>query len=119
MEVDPKNVNAQMSIGKLHFRNGAYGDAAFYFDKAIKVKGGNAEIHFLSARANHKLGETGKAMEGYNQAISMNSNYGDAYLYRGALKIFLKKKTAGCADLKKAQSLEVADAEAALQKYCQ
>ena len=119
LEVDPKSINALMSIGKIHFRNNEYGDAAFYFDKAIKVKGGNAEAHFLSARANHKQGETGKAMEGYNQAISMNGNYGEAYLYRGALKVFLKKNSAGCADLKKAQSLEVPDAEAALEKYCQ
>ena len=118
LEVDPKNVNALMSIGKAHFRNREYGDAAFYYDKAVKVKGGSAEAHFFSARANHKMGETGRAMEGYNQAISMNSNYGEAYLYRGALKIFLKKKSAGCADLKKALALEVSDAEAALEKYC-
>ena len=119
LEVDPKNINALMSIGKIHFRDGEYGDAAFYFDKAIKVKGGDAEAHFLSARANHKLGETGKAMEGYNRAISANSNYGEAYLYRGALKVFLKKKTSGSSDLKKAKALEVPDAEAALAKYCQ
>ena len=118
LEVDPKNVNALMSIGKIHFREGEFGDAAFYFDKAIKVRGGDAEAHFLSARANHRMGETGKAMEGYNQAISMNSNYGEAFLYRGALKVFLKKKSSGCSDLKKAQALEVPDAEAALQKYC-
>ena len=117
LEVDPKSINALMSIGKIHFRNGEYGDAAFYFDKAIKVKGGDAEAHFLSARSNHKLGETGKALEGYNRAISMNSNYGEAYLYRGALKVFLKKSS-GCADLKKAQALEVADAAAAVKKYC-
>ena len=118
LEVDPKNINAMTSIGKVHFRNSNFGDAAFYFDKAVQVKGGTAELHYLNARANHKLGETGKAMEGYNQAISMNSNYGDAYLYRGALKVFLKKKNGGCSDLKKAKALEVPDAESAIQKYC-
>lgn len=118
LEVDPKNTNALTSIGKVHFRNNQFGDAAFYFDKAIKIKGGSAELHYLKGRANHKLGETTKAMEGYNQAISMNSNYGEAYLYRGALKVFLKKKSSGCSDLKKAQALEVADAASALEKYC-
>ena len=117
LEVDPRNFNALMSIGKFHFRNKNYGDAAFYFDKAIKVRG-SADAHFLSARANHKLGETTKAMEGYNQAISLDSDYGEAYLYRGALKVFLGKKSSGCSDLKKANALEVAEAQEALQKYC-
>lgn len=118
LEVDPKNVNALMSIGKFHFRNKAYGDAAFYFDKAVKVRG-SAGAHYLSARANHKLGETTKAMEGYNQAISLNSDYGEAYLYRGALKVFLGKKSSGCSDLKKAKALEAPEAEDALAEYCQ
>ena len=116
--VDAKNINALMSIGKFHFRNEAYGDAAFYFDKAIKVKGGSAAAHFLSARANHKTGETTKAMEGYNRAISLNSDYGEAYLYRGALKVFLGKKSSGCSDLKKAMALETPEAEEALSEYC-
>ena len=118
LEIDPQNMNALMSIGKFHFRNDAFGDAAFYFDKAIKVKENSANAHFLNARANHKLGETGKAMESYDQAISLNPNYGAAYLYRGALKIFMKKKQSGCSDLKKAQSLETPEAEAAVEKYC-
>ena len=76
LEIDPKNFNALMSIGKFHFRNDNYGDAAFYFNKAVKVKDRSADAHYLSGRANHKLGETTKAMEGYNQAISLNSEYG-------------------------------------------
>ena len=118
LEIDPRNMNALMSIGKFHFRNQNYGDAAFYFDKAIKVNDRSANAHFLRARANHKLGETNQALEGYDQAISLNANYGEAYLYRGALKIFMKKEQGGCSDLKKARALEVADAEAALQEYC-
>lgn len=118
LKVDAKNINALMSIGKFHFRNENYGDAAFYFDKAIKVKGGSPTAHFLSARSNHKIGETTKAMEGYDRAISLDSDYGEAYLYRGALKVFLGKKSSGCSDLKKANALETPDAKEALNEYC-
>ena len=118
LEIDPKNFNALMSVGKFHFRNEDYGDAAFYFDKAVKVKERSANAHYLSGRANHKLGETGKAMEGYNQAINLNGDYGEAYLYRGALKVFMKKKSGGCDDIKKAANLEAPEAAEALQKYC-
>ncbi|MGB3849173.1 MAG: tetratricopeptide repeat protein [Tunicatimonas sp.] len=118
LEIDPKNFNALMSIGKFHFRNKDYGDAAFYFDKAVKVKERSADAHYLSGRSNHKLGETTKAMEGYNQAINLNGEYGEAYLYRGALKVFLKKKSGGCADIRKAADLEAPEATDALQEYC-
>ncbi len=118
LEIDPRNLNALMSIGKFHFRGESYGDAAFYFDKAVKLKESLADAHFWSARSNHKLGETGKAMEGYNQTISLDSERGEAYLYRGALKIFMKKKSGGCSDLKKARALGATDAEEALQEYC-
>ena len=118
LEIDPKNFNALMSIGKFHFRNDNYGDAAFYFNKAVKVKDRSADAHYLSGRANHKLGETTKAMEGYNQAISLNGEYGEAYLYRGALKVFMKKRSGGCDDIRKAANLEAPEAAEALQQYC-
>ena len=57
-------------------------------------------------------------MEAYDLAISKNRDYGEAYLYRGALKVYQGKKSAGCNDIRTAQSLDVPEAKSALQEYC-
>jgi tetratricopeptide (TPR) repeat protein len=118
VEIDPQHANALMSIGKYHFRNNSYADASFYFTKAAEIKKSDPQVFFLKARAHHKLGETQVAMEAYNEAISKNRDYGEAYLYRGALKVYQGNKSAGCNDLRTAQSLNVPDAENALKEYC-
>ena len=118
IEIDPNHANALMSIGKYHFRNNSYADASFFFTKAANIKKSDPQVFFLKARAHHKLGETQVAMEAYDEAISKNRDYGEAYLFRGALKVYQGKKSAGCNDLRTAQSLKVADAEDALKEYC-
>ncbi len=118
LKMDEKNINVLISLGRYYFRENKFKDAAFYFDKATQVNQNSPLAQYLKGRAYHKAGETGQAMEAYNTAISMRKEYGEAYLYRGALKIYLGRKRSGCSDLKTAQSLQVANAEAALAKYC-
>jgi len=118
VEIDPRHANALMSIGKYHFRNNSYADASFFFTKAADIKKSDPQVYFLKGRAHHKLGETQVALEAYDEAISKNRDYGEAYLYRGALKVYQGKKSDGCNDLRTAQSLKVPDADEALQEYC-
>lgn len=118
IEIDPKHANSLLSIGKYHFREKNYADATFYFSKASEIIQSNPQVFFLKGRAHHKLGETQEAMEAYDQAISKNGDYGEAYLYRGALKVYQGKKSAGCGDIRVAQSLNVPEAEEALNEYC-
>ncbi len=118
IEIDPKHTNSLMSIGKYHFRKKNYADASFYFSKASEIIQSNPQVFFLKGRAHHKLGETQEAMEAYDQAISKNRDYGEAYLYRGALKVYQGKKSAGCGDIRAALSLNVPEAEEALTEYC-
>ncbi|MDF9797144.1 tetratricopeptide (TPR) repeat protein [Catalinimonas alkaloidigena] len=118
LEVDPKNVNALMSIGKYHFRNENYQDAAFYFDKASQIHKSDAKAHYLAGRAFHKSGKTKEAMDAYNSTISLDDQYGEAFLYRGALKVYEGKKSAGCEDFRLASALNVAEAQEAIDQYC-
>ena len=83
----------------------------------MKYHENSAEAHFLLARARHKLGFANSAMEAYNAAISQNRNFGEAYLYRGALKTTLKFKSA-CEDFKTAEKMGVEGAEEAVKRYC-
>lgn len=117
-ELDNKNENILMSLGRYYFREKNYQDAAFYFDKITQINPGAANAQYLKGRAFHKAGETNRAIDAYNAAISADSELGEAYLYRGALKIYLKRKSSGCNDLKMAQTLDVAEAESALSRYC-
>ena len=41
-----------------------------------------------------------------------------AYLYRGTLFVSQKKSVSACNDFKKAESLGIAEAEQAIEKYC-
>ncbi len=118
LELDPTNANANLSIGKFHFRNEDYEDAAFYFDKAAKVLRNDPQAQYLAARAFHKSGKTKEAMEAYDAAINANSELGEAYLYRGALKVYQGKKSGGCEDFRKAVALEIPEAQQAMDEYC-
>jgi tetratricopeptide (TPR) repeat protein len=118
LEIDPKNVNALMSIGKYHFRNDNFQDAAFYFDKAAQIHKNDSKAHYLAGRAFHKSGKTEEAMEAYNAAISINDQYGEAFLYRGALKVYQGKKSSGCEDFRSANALNVEEAQEAMDQYC-
>ena len=93
-------------------------NAAFYFDKVIKVDAENSIAHFFKGRSQHKLGLTREAMNSYDLAININPNYGEAYLYRGALNMHLNKRSSACNDFRLAQSLKIEDANGAIKRYC-
>lgn len=118
LEMNPKSEQALLSIGKNYYRQEDYANAAFQFEKAFEANSQNAQAALLLARANHKAGEVEKAMEFYNKAVSLKNNYGEAYMYRGALNIFLNKMTSGCSDLKRAKNLGYEPAEALYKEYC-
>ncbi|MFT4740005.1 MAG: tetratricopeptide (TPR) repeat protein [Marivirga sp.] len=117
--INPKSENAYLSIGKDFYRQDDYENAAFNFEKAYKLNTKNAQAALLVARANHKFGEIDLAMEFYNKAISLDNNFAEAYMYRGALKIYMKKQSRGCADIKRAQNLGYEPAAQLLADYCQ
>lgn len=118
VKMDPKNINAYMSLSKIAYEEREFNRAASLAGKAIKENPNVAQAHFLSARASHQLGYFEQALEAYNNAISINKEFGEAYLYRGAIKVSQKKMRSACEDFKKAENLDVAEAKGALKDYC-
>ena len=118
LKIDPKNVSAMLSIGNHHYRIEDFDQALFYFEKASVEDGTNAQAFFLKARSNHRLGNIRDALIDYNNVININRNYGEAYLYRGALRAHIKSFKGACKDFKLARALNVLDAEEAIEKYC-
>ena len=118
LEEDSENLQANLSVGSYYYRKQDYTEATHFFDRAIKYHELSAQAHFLSARSYHKQGMIDEAMKGYNQAITLDGDYGDAYLYRGALKSYLKQNRAACEDYQKAKALNADKADAALENFC-
>lgn len=115
---DPKNINAFMSLSKISYEERNFNRAAAFAGKAIKENPNVAQAHFLSARASHQLGYFDQALEAYSNAISINKEFGEAYLYRGAIKVSQKKMRSACEDFKKADNLDIPEAKGALKDYC-
>ncbi|MBK6264212.1 tetratricopeptide repeat protein [Marivirga sp. S37H4] len=118
IEIDPKNESALLSFGKSYFREKDYKNAAFQFEKAFKLNTSSSKSALLLARALHRDGQVEEAMEYYNIAISNDNKNGEAYMYRGALKIFLNQMSGGCSDIQKAKNMNTEEAESLYNQYC-
>lgn len=114
---DERHLHSRLSLSKLAYEAGNYSKSLILVGKALTFHENSSQAHFLSARASHQLGLANTAMESYNVSISLNRAFGEAYLYRGALKTTLKIKSA-CEDFKVAQKMNVEGAKEAVEKFC-
>ncbi|GAB4245469.1 MAG: hypothetical protein Tsb0034_23990 [Ekhidna sp.] len=118
VELDKQHINAYLSLAKLAYNDHQYNKVLVFASQALELNENSAQGHFLSARGAHQLGYFDQALESYNNAISINKDFGEAYLYRGALKIGLKKSRSACEDFKFARLLNVDGADKAVKDYC-
>jgi len=114
---DPTNVNALLSIANDYFiRLRDYENAIFFADKVLN-QNPNAMAFTLKGKALQKLGKIDDAMSAYNDALSTNDSYADAYLSRGSLYIYLNRNQRACSDFQKAGALGL-EVEQYVEKYC-
>ncbi|MEL6559840.1 MAG: tetratricopeptide repeat protein [Bacteroidota bacterium] len=118
LELEETNFNAHLSLSNHYYRERAYAKALIHAKKVVELNGSVARGHLLIARSSHQLGSVNEAMKAYDQAISLDTNLGEAYLYRGALHIYFKNNSRACADFKNAKNLNVPEATEVLEKYC-
>ncbi len=119
IELDPKNITAYLSLAKISYNNHEYNKVLIYTGSAIDLNENSAQAHFLAGRAEHQLGYLDQAVESYNNAIRINRDFGEAYLYRGAVKIGKDQVKSACEDFKFARSLNIPEAVKAIKDYCQ
>ena len=77
-----------------------------------------AQSHFWLAKGAHQMGYFEDALKSYGKAIKLNPDYGDAFYYRGALKISMEKVESACEDFSNANRLNVEGSSSAKKKYC-
>ena len=114
---DPVNVNALLSVANDYFtRVRDYENAIFYAEKVLK-ENPNAIAFTLKGKSYQKMGKLNDAMSAYNDAISTNDSYADAYLSRGSLFIYLNQNSRACSDFQKADALGM-EVQQYIDKYC-
>jgi tetratricopeptide (TPR) repeat protein len=117
IEKDERHLNARLSLAQIYYSLGEYAKSVVFSSAALKFHESSYHGHYLLARAKHHMGYTKAALKEYNAAIALKDDYGDAYLYRGALKSSMKITTA-CDDFQMAKMLNVSGAEDAVSNYC-
>jgi len=118
LKEDPQNANALLSLtSDYYYRLQDYENTVFYAKKVLKVEE-SAMAHTLMGKAHQKLGDLEEAIAAYNNAISVDKEYADAYISRGSLRVYLNQISRACADFRIAESLGAANGEKLLEKYC-
>lgn len=115
---DDRNVRVLIGLGDIYYKQKDFANALFYYEQATGFEKNNAYALFKEGRAHHKLGNVKEAMDLYNNALRENKKLGEAYLFRGALKVSQKNKRSACEDFRKAKSLGVSGADGAIGSYC-
>jgi len=118
LKEDPQNANALLSLASDYFhRLQDYENTIFYAQKVLKVEE-SALAHTLIGKGQQKLGNLEEALAAYNNAISVNKEFADAYISRGSLRTYLKQYSRACTDFKLASSLGATSADKLVKKYC-
>jgi tetratricopeptide (TPR) repeat protein len=115
---DKKNTQVLMSLSNIYQKQKNHNSALLFADAATQVPGAPAMAYFLKGRALHQIGSTEDAMKEYSLAIQIDKDFGQAYYYRGMLKIATDRKRSGCEDIRAAIKMGYPDAKMALEKYC-
>lgn len=118
LEQDKENLQANLSVGSYYYRKQDLDNAQYYFDLAAQFHENDAQAQFLLARVEHKLGKKDEALAGYNKAISLDPELGEAYLYRGVLRTSMKQRRRACEDYRQAKLLQVPEADNQLKNFC-
>ena len=110
-------VNRGLSKGSLLDFIGAIND----FETALKFDTENAskyKILFNLGTAKFSTKDFEGAIRCFNQSISINPNFGEAYQNRGITEITIGLKQEGCTDLIKAKELGSKTVDNLIKKYC-
>ncbi len=118
LEIEPRNTQVLLSLSNIFQKQKNHNSALLYAEQATEVAGAPAQAYFMKARALHQMGNTQEAMREYTAAVSIDKNYGQAYYYRGLLKLATNNKRGACEDIRTAIKLNHSEAQDALEKYC-
>lgn len=117
ISIDKEHIEAHLSLAAILYEKGDYNKSLIHSSNAIKINDGSGQAYFLKGRSEHHLGYSKEALESYSKAIEIDKEFGEAFLYRGAVKKSMKMRSA-CEDFKEAALLNTKGASDAVSQYC-
>jgi len=79
VDVDPKNVDALLNCGTLHYEDGRFEAAAGYFQRALAAQPENTLAHYNLGSVLEEMGRLEEARQHLRQAVLIDPNYCDAH----------------------------------------
>ena len=79
LNINPKNVEAQYSIGNIFYKLGQYQKALTSYEKTIQIDPKYAKAHYNTGVILHELGQYQKALTSYEKTIQIDQKYVKAY----------------------------------------
>jgi|HubBroStandDraft_6_1064221.scaffolds.fasta_scaffold275451_1 Flp pilus assembly protein TadD len=93
------------SVGRLLGSVKAYGDCVRAFDRAIKLKAGEAELYVRRGTCKHELSDEDGAQQDYEAAIKADPKFAPGHYYLGMSRLAQKKRQTAVSELEKASQL--------------
>ena len=118
IKIDQNHTNSILGLAQVYYAQGNYNKSSVNAQLAIDKSSNNAKAFFILGRSLHHLGYFNEALEAYNSCITYNKKFGEAYLYRGAIKIAKNTPRSACEDFQTAKRLKVKEADKAVKDYC-
>jgi Flp pilus assembly protein TadD len=93
------------SVGRLLGGVKAFGDCVRAFDRAIKLKGDEAELYVRRGTCKHDLSDEEGAQGDFRAAMKVDPKFAPAHYYLGMSFLAQKKRQTGMGELEKAAQL--------------
>ena len=116
LRTDENNVKANFVLANCYDDLNQLDKALGYYNKALSAKVNDPSFYLRRAIVFGKLKNYDAALNDLNESTSINPNYGEAYFWKGVVKV--NQNQSPCNDLKKALDLGYSAAQQPLLKYC-
>lgn len=94
-----------LNKGIIEMYESRFDAAIIHFKQAIELDPESYEAYFQYGNCLYTTGKHQEAMQAYDQTVSLNPSFADAYYNRGLLKEMFGDKEGACIDYKKAEEL--------------
>jgi tetratricopeptide (TPR) repeat protein len=115
---EPAHFDALHMLGVIAAQTNRSAEAVHWLDRAIRVNGSEAAVHFNRAAALQQLGNIEPSIAGYDRAIALDSRFAEAYSNRGLLLQQIDATQAALDNFDRAIQLRPGFAEAHFNRGC-
>lgn len=91
LRAEPRNFEALLSLGFVHFRAGHFADAEHLCDEAARINPRSADAFFMRGCALQRLNRNAEALGSFEKAIAIRPGFVEALVNQGALLLADKR----------------------------